>query len=215
MFSWLQTATLHMHFMPLHGLGNLEVSTISQVHCQLFETKQLGSGWPFKGESQSFWNWTAKIALWGCMEVPFCAFHTKQVQFTSQKSFSQSPFCKRRPATLRWFPAPSRIPRTGHVAAGASPITVLLRRVAEKNPFHGRVGSAALLVRKMCSCQSIVQGETENQIGIVDGLLIQKGTYEITDLSEISLSSVCVLMKVDLFLTGIIYFWLVTLKRHD
>ena len=45
---------------------------------------------------------------------------------------------------------------------------VLVRRVAEKNPFRWHVGSATLLVRKMCSCQSSMQGETENQMGIVD-----------------------------------------------
>ncbi|KAK4826476.1 hypothetical protein QYF61_009472 [Mycteria americana] len=44
-----------------------------------------------------------------------------------------------------WFSAPSDTLRTGHAAAGASPITVPVRRVAEKNPFHWRVGSAVLL----------------------------------------------------------------------
>jgi len=81
-----------MHFIPLHSLGNLEIPTISQVHCQLFETKQM---------NHKFLNWTAKIALRGCVEVPFCAFCTKQVPFTSQTSFSKSPFCKLHAATLR------------------------------------------------------------------------------------------------------------------
>lgn len=187
MFFWLQTATLHMHFMPLHSLGNLEISTISQVHCQLFETKQLASEWITKFLKLDSKNCIVRLHGSTLLCLSHQTGSVYKSEIISKEPILQMPPCNTE-GQAGWFSASSHTPRTSHVAAGASPITVPVRRVAEKNPFHWRVGSVALLVRKMCSCQSSVQGESENQMGIVDVLLIQKGTYETMDLSEISLS---------------------------
>lgn len=87
-----------------------------------------------------------------------------------------------------WFSAPFYTPRNER--AGVSPMMVLMRRVAEKNPFHWRVGSAALLGRTICSCQSSMHDETENPMGLEDVKRIQKGTYETTNPSEFPISVV-------------------------
>lgn len=85
-----------------------------------------------------------------------------------------------------WFSAPFYTPRNEH--AGVSPMTVPMRRVAEKNPFHWRVGSAVLLGRTICSCQSSTHCETENLRGLGDVKLIQKGTCDTTNPSEFPIS---------------------------